>query len=218
MKSRNSFVCIIFFAACMCLVFFTNSRAEVNVYDANRQFLGILLDINPGMFDIFSPSLSKSIPLNIATAPGVIAQHALLFESSDCTGPSYAGVYDQYSVFELEGKYYTGDDSVPPTSKLIKSVRNVSGGGPGCYPSSGSQYVVPAKQVTLPFNAPVAMPLRLEYQPQVIHAVSTIGTVGLLLVSILFSISAIAKIRRRDSISTFEAIKQMLLHRETWGH
>jgi hypothetical protein len=211
-KSKNLFASAFLLFVCIFFSIPANARADIKVYDANGQFLGILLDQHPDYLNVFIPSLLRNVPIDIGS--GVIAEHgALLFETSNCTGSSYVGLTYQYSVFVLEGRYFTGEESISPILKSITSHRAEGGGVPACYPDNSSVLVVPAKEIMLPFNAPVALPMRFEYQPQAAQSASVpaIGTVGLIVVSILFSISAIIRIKRRERISVFEAIRRMVI-------
>jgi hypothetical protein len=134
----------------------------VQVFDANGQYLGMLLGIN----DIWIPALSRRLVLAFTT--GEVGEIIPGFESEDCTGSPFFDDIGQYMVGSYSGKIYGGEKAVAQ-SRYIRS---------RFYPTSGcssfcpapitpcpwpSVPVVSAIEVTLPFSTPLALPLEFRY-------------------------------------------------------
>jgi len=105
-------------AVCSMAVIPANSEVGIEVYDANKQFLGLALGIVGEYAEIYMPSLKKVITIDYGT--GLCRPVALFYETTDCTGIPY--VLDAYSyiVGRGEGGYYTGE-RIAPTQLLSKS-------------------------------------------------------------------------------------------------
>jgi hypothetical protein len=194
---------------CLFFLFPTKSHAEIKGFDANGQFLGVYLGYFQGE-NVFIPSLNLATV--ISSYDGAIyAPVTVLFQSTDCTGTPFSYATQTNMVGCIGTDCYTGEH-VRPTSFQYNSYWGSDG---QCYRTEHAvqeKAVVPTKKVKLPFTAPVALPMHFEYQPQVqASSVPTVGTIGLIAASLLFSISAIIKIKRRDKLSTFEAIKRMVI-------
>jgi hypothetical protein len=215
MKSKNLFLSVFLLAVCLFFSAPNNAQAEVKVYDANGQFLGIFLGYDYPSVYVFVPSLN--VQTGISDSSGVIGVSNiapyLFFESTDCTGTPFARPYATYQLSRVGADNYLGEH-IAPTEMQLHSILDGSLGICQQTTAGFHDRVVPAQRVTqLPFTVPVALPLRFEYQPQIPQTASVpmIGTVGLIAVSILFSISAIIKIKRRDKLSMLEAIKRMVI-------
>ncbi len=145
----------------ICLIGFgkTNVQAEMMAYDADGQYLGILLGTTHGVADIYIPSLDRNVTIHFGS--GDAEETYILFESSDCSGMPYFYSSASYLILKNGGKYYTGQ-KIAPRSVQINSLlwqdglctqdnRNISG-------------LVPAEEVTTPFTVPVALPLSFELE------------------------------------------------------
>jgi len=148
------------------------------VYDANRQFLGLMVDSSwatgSGGPYVFVPSLSKFL---IFGEVGQVYGERLFYESEDCSGIPYTDreVAILYSeIFRNDTKYYALDAQLPSYRYINSVKREERIGGQLVHvcrricevtiPCDGPKYyqVVPVKEVTLPFTAPVALPLEYE--------------------------------------------------------
>lgn len=136
-----------------------------SVYDANEQFLGILPSTADGYLSVFIPALSKFIFLSGVDGdvspyyPGVY----LYFDGSNCSGNPYLDLNMRYEVFKLESKYYAADDVLPIPVDILSISDPGWGAGRGCSDAVLPSYpVLPYKEVILPFNMPVALPLTFK--------------------------------------------------------
>jgi hypothetical protein len=150
---------LLFFLLIICIFTFgkTDAEAEVVVYDADGQFLGV--SDNYPM--IFIPWLEKLT--RVATDSGDLNYTAsLYFESTDCSGQPYASSYFTQLIYMNNEKYYTGE-KVAPINMEIGSLRNSKG---RCYERTNTDTlsVVPAEQVPPPFALPVALPLSMKVE------------------------------------------------------
>lgn len=136
---------------------------SIQVYDANEQYLGILM--YPHM--IFIPSLKKFISLGTNPhhgTPGDIITDYFYYETKDCSGDAYMPSEDWIQK-GVDGKYFVSDQtrtevthwscwssdekiciefSSPQTSSMVKAVE------------------IPKEEI--PFTLPVALPLRYDVQ------------------------------------------------------
>lgn len=154
-------------------------HAEIRVYDANNQFLGIAIGSMGTMgtgqdsFAIYIPAVSMAMDLQTSmveyTAYVPQSKGGVRFLDDKCKGTAYhlncnprnishlsrmvngkLVVADQSACFELSGYYELGSDGV-------------------CYHRPPDWKVPPAGEMidfdesTLPFTLPVALPLRYEY-------------------------------------------------------
>jgi hypothetical protein len=134
----------------------------VQVFDANGQYLGMLLGIN----DIWIPALSRRLTLAFTT--GEVGEIIPGFESEDCTGSPFFDDVGQYIVGSYSGKIYGGEKAVAQ-SRYIRSRFYPTAGCSSFCPAPTtpcpwpSVPVVSAIEVTLPFSTPVALPLEFRY-------------------------------------------------------
>jgi hypothetical protein len=207
-KSTNLIMSVFLSVVCIFFSIPINAQAEINVYDANGQFLGIFLGYNQGV-SVFVPSLNAATGISETNGAITVAPY-LFFESTDCTGKPFMYPSATYNLSRVGADNYLGEHIAPIQLQMHSQSNNGT-----CSQASDTfrPTVVPAQKVTeLPFTVPVALPMRFDYRPQTQTAtIPAIGTVGLIVVSILFSISAIIRIRRKEKLSIFEAIKRMVI-------
>lgn len=154
----------------------STSRAEINVYDNDGQYVGILVGIDhvpPPVFlnyiRVFIPSIGKFV-LFYASADEYIDLEGIseLFETTDCTGPSYSHV-----LIDRETPYPSLFQSIYKTCRGSW----VTNGGlkvitPRSYMQScecikSSQETTSAAELVTtsapPFTLPVKLPFRYEH-------------------------------------------------------
>lgn len=134
----------------------TIDNVVTKVFDANDQYLGNFIVITSDSIDVFIPSLKKQT--RISALDGHIRYLYLYFESNDCTGQAYADhTSAMFHIWLNSGKYYTGVATIPTqiTAQSYKSEGT-------CYSDNQLLDVLPINEITLPFTAPVALPMRLE--------------------------------------------------------
>jgi len=70
----------------------------VHVFDANGQYLGILLGagLSGGAIGVFVPTLSRSVTVGYT---GMVYSRELLFETNNCTGTPYSSSNQTYEIF-----------------------------------------------------------------------------------------------------------------------
>lgn len=139
---------------------------SVKVYDANDQFLGILLN-NGASVEVFIPDLN--LDTLIDTATGEIAIGYTTYESTDCKGEPMISIYSsgnrlwRYSI-NGEEIYMTGTGI--PVQKEGHSVWY--GSNNICQDTSWEKMFFPDSisipKKDIPFTLPVALPLKFRYQ------------------------------------------------------
>lgn len=151
-----------------------SSAGEIKVYDANDQFLGILLNSSVYATTIFIPSLG--VITEITNHPSVspqryadIKEHGngmltcctdkVVFLDSGCTGTKYfdAG-YPALIKDRCDGKYYKTNGNM----KLISGgyIRMLD-----CTPYENGHYTgyyQELEETTLPFSIPLSIPLKFK--------------------------------------------------------
>ena len=138
------------------------SSPGVKVYDANDQFLGILVDEEGTPYyrmKVFVPSLSRVV--SIGYADGEIPFGHLYFSTNNCSGIPYGHPAMRYQIFQTnDGRYFTSEDS--QVGRI--SVNSTLYYGVNCIKSSPvSMIVISLREVTLPFSLPITHPLKFEY-------------------------------------------------------
>jgi len=128
----------------------------VRAYDANSQFLGVLVDDLSGLIRIFVPSLSRTIFLNLED--GDVPQGPLYFDQTGCSGNAYTHPVYRYHIIKIKDEYFTGDGATP--QKI--SFKSILAGE--CWTSLGNDFLLPTKPVILPITLPVALPLNFLSQ------------------------------------------------------
>ena len=146
-------------------------KAQVNgqvpsVYDASGQFLGIMPGTMDGFLSVFIPTLSKFIFISPETGdvnPFYPAVY-LYFDKPECSGNAYLDFSMGYEVFKLESKYIVAEEvAAKPVNILSISRPDWGSGKRPCTGVNSSYLVLPYKEVTLPFNMPVILPLQIRY-------------------------------------------------------
>ncbi len=182
MKRRGNFP---FFVFVTVVLLFSAGRsttyADLNVYDADSQYLGVLLDYGAaGTWRLYVPAINRIISLSHSDND---ENHAdlygpILFSTSDCTGIPFFPFHSrdpQHLVKDRRtNKYYipkNGNVTVPPGSGMMYEY-----GGPAPGICSGtlvnldmSGYVqyTEVGNPQIPFTTPVKLPLRFEYAPAI---------------------------------------------------
>jgi hypothetical protein len=146
------------------------AKAQVNgqapsVYDASGQFLGIMPGTMDGYLSALIPTLSKFIYISPKTGdvdpyyPSVY----LYFDWINCSGNAYLDFNMGYEVIKLESKYIVAEDVAAQPVNILSISAPDWGSGRPCYGVNSSYIVLPYKEVTLPFNMPVTLPLQIRY-------------------------------------------------------
>lgn len=134
------------------------------VYDANNKFLGVLPSDLYGALSFFIPDLSKFIfisPDNGDIVPGV----SLWFTTPDCSEAPYVDTSMRFQVVKLGSKYIKAADDVAPGLLDVYSTcqTDSSGGCQQCVSTGKISILSPQyKEVQLPFNLPVALPVSFQ--------------------------------------------------------
>ena len=160
-------------------------KGPVHVYDADGQYLGILIDYLPDyqpnfvgivgqrlfLVQIFIPGHNKSTYINLretrSQTAGDILKVYIYYDDVGCTGNPYARISDIIVRDMNNGRFYYG---VSPISNVL----NINSHTDPDYPSGCSDYgspnefgVAPVLDLNIPedqfpFSLPVALPLRYE--------------------------------------------------------
>ena len=147
-------------------------QPAIEVYDANDQFLGILVDgdiVLGGFPNIYNPPLSKFMLLDPYTKAPLA--DLLYFESTDCTGTPYSErtwPFSELNIFKNGTKYYV-TEYTDPLTKNISSQKLIAGDcqsicyymDPSCV-APLSNTVLPVLEVTPDITFPVAFPLKFK--------------------------------------------------------
>jgi len=145
---------------------------SIYVFDSQGQKLGKLVDASGGAANIYVESLD--INIDIRYDSGDISDTYLLFTSTDCTGNPYSFSSASYEIIKNLGKYYIGE-KVAPYSVYIESRLWMDGTCIQCSPAGsmnpmgcykGNIDLVSLSEVALPFELPVALPLKYSTQTE----------------------------------------------------
>jgi hypothetical protein len=157
------------------------------VYDANNQFLGYSRSFPTGDSGSFSyngsspptwkyptfsppsvriPELEREVVFYMTGALGDVMGGTVYYTSTDCSGTAYGATITSYQILSYwngqQAVYYTGQEA--SQGVFIQSYQNANQGcnaqGPLANPIYG--WFVPLTQVTLPFNTPIALPLKFK--------------------------------------------------------
>lgn len=138
-----------------------------SVYDNNNQFLGYVDSYMSGFnggIKIYVPTIKKFVGIMSDTSfplpLGEVASPGIYYSNKDCTGKPYANISAMHEIFKIGEKYYTGKNILifnvqpgsfwePFSSTCINIVPDMGG-------------LVELTEINLPFNTPVAFPLRIE--------------------------------------------------------
>jgi hypothetical protein len=137
---------------------------SIQVYDADDQYLGILVSYGRPQA-IYTPDLQTVTLIELDT--GHIVFGDLTFESNDCTGIGYGD--NDFMFRHPDG--FGGNRYYKPILKTVTIIRNSyrRGSFEGiCLGRPGDEYscynLVEISEEDIPFNLPVALPLRYESQ------------------------------------------------------
>jgi hypothetical protein len=137
-----------------------------SVFDASGQYLGIMPGTMDGYLSVLIPTLSKFIFISPETGdlnPYYPAVY-LYFDKTDCSGNAYLDFSMGYEVFKLGSKYIVAEDvAAKPVDILSISGPDWGSGKRPCTNVNYSYLVLPYKEITLPFNMPVILPLQIRY-------------------------------------------------------
>jgi hypothetical protein len=154
----------------------------IQVCDAEDNFLGIIapnteiFTTSDSILTIFIPSLGKLVRINMIgdiLFEGTGNNDSLFFESDDCSGQPYQFCYlagrgpcpeiCEHYIIPFDNSYYITDPVGVPNAEPFKSSWYlVPGDNFGCHSSNLDYSLRPMIKVTLPFDTPVPVPLKLK--------------------------------------------------------
>jgi len=157
MKATNLLTVLLLAAAFLFAISQSNARAEMTVYDNNSQFLGFFVDEGK----VYNPAFASFVSFSLST--GEITSKDLYFESDNCSGIPYIRT-NPNKIIKHDDKYYKTDNA-QVTSKTLGSV--ITYQYLSCYTFQilVKYLVLPAEEIDLPFDLPVALPLNIEFEP-----------------------------------------------------
>lgn len=153
----------------------------IKVYDANEQFLGILLDgsfKHSAAYEIFIPSLNVVTVILQETGARVAdimrSFGNVYFEDNDCCGPAYLGTFStapnilyRFGSSGNSSRYFFG---VAPEEKGFYVSSKINFKGDCLHRVSSKQRhsdrgyrAIEISKEEIPFNLPVPLPLRYEW-------------------------------------------------------
>ncbi len=104
--------------------------AEIKVYDANNQYLGLLVTMTYRSVSVFIPSLEAFIVFSFPGGGGDLMAYdlpiALSYESDDCSGIAYTSPHIGNHIYLVENNYFIVD-STGTKSIIVKSSKNSGG-------------------------------------------------------------------------------------------
>jgi len=138
-----------------------------SVYDANNQFLGYVDHYAPafGGIEIYIPSLKKFMGIVTSTIgalpAGEVHSPPIYFANKNCNGKAYVIMDAIHAIAKIAGKYYTG--KIMSMIELQPNSAWDSNSG-SCFDVTWNPggLVELTEEISLPFNTPVALPLRIE--------------------------------------------------------
>ena len=147
------------------------AKADIQGYDNNNQYWGILIDFGDDEMDLFIPSLGGTFKYDADDYSGWCGDELqVVFESSNCSGTPYSqGLFPlifDFSPTPIEGFYkvdYSGKKAFTPGSYYEYPC--VCQQNTTSYPNA--EYY-PYVQVQMPFTTPVALPLRFEVRTKTV--------------------------------------------------
>ena len=90
MKSKCSLITVSILLMTIYVFSSSNAQADVQVYDNNNQYQGIMTDMDGGGIDIFIPTLGGILRYSTDYSGWCGDELEVLFESNDCSGTPYA--------------------------------------------------------------------------------------------------------------------------------
>ncbi|KPA13818.1 membrane protein, partial [Candidatus Magnetomorum sp. HK-1] len=185
-KLFKLFIIIYFFFTINCMT----AQAEIKVFDANGQYIGVLLGVKYGLtgVEVFIPALNSIMYLqmemdysrNDNNFVGVIsypqadvddagAYYNFTYENNDCTGKPHWSIFMYNGIKKPMcggGKYYIGDIEHQKTfiakSQLIYDSQSKSCKCISLTSQEIRVYVL-VIETDLPFVLPVRLPLKFQY-------------------------------------------------------
>lgn len=157
MKTTKLSTVMLVAAAFLFAVSQSNARAEMTVYDNNSQFLGFFVDEGK----VYNPAFASFVSFSLST--GDIISKDLYFESDDCSGIPYIRT-NPNNIIKHDYKYYRTDNA-HVTVKTLGSVITYQYHSCYKFPILVEYLVLPAEEINPPFHLPVALPLRIEFEP-----------------------------------------------------
>ncbi|RLB12297.1 MAG: hypothetical protein DRG39_02275 [Deltaproteobacteria bacterium] len=190
MLKKKGFICMM--ALFLLLLGSAQVKAEFKVYDANGQYLGILVTLNgPGKPVIFVPSLKAIFRVVIpdwtsnkdtGIVPGYLSVVYIVYKNNTCSGSAYvdAGEFAFPYLVELSNDLFLIDPDKVETiqSNLLFTKTSSWENGHEVEKCVSLKSVMPdiddfinivpltpLSEDQLPFKLPIKLPLRLEYVP-----------------------------------------------------
>lgn len=179
-KKLSMFVAI----TLLIIVYGNTSFAEIKVYDAGNQYLGILVSYGGNLVALYDVNTKRIFEILLSS--GQLDSCDLYYESNDCSGDPFLRVGITNEVSKNNDKFYTGSQIG------IISARNINSRHPheqSCMPYNYVGQTINAVEVPsdqIPFTLPVVLPLRFEY----FHLSSSVPAVTPGGLTLLFSLLA----------------------------
>ncbi len=163
MKRLKASIGIVLFVVVLSLFAAGNTDADMQVYDADGQYLGILSDAAP--MSIYMPSMELFALINYE---GGLPIRSFDYESDDCTGQPYIPSSLAPILYWSIGKYWHAE-KVAPISIYVRSTLYLSSvePSPKCIPQINitlKSLVRAIEAPPPPFTLPVALPLSFEVE------------------------------------------------------
>ena len=168
MKSKNFLITTIVLFSVIVALNPSIAKADIQVYDNNNQYLGILLELGNTQLSLFIPSLGASWIFQPNSSPCGDEANAY-FVSSDCSGQPYSRgplpYINDLTGTDLGGYFkpdYSAKENITPGSRIDFNC--------GCQSTSSypqAEYY-PLTQLQMPFTTPIALPLRFEVRTRAV--------------------------------------------------
>jgi hypothetical protein len=171
MNSKHFYGKLLVLAFTLLWIISGTAMAEMKVYDADDQFLGILLGVEEGPL-VYLSSLDMIVTLNTDETVSPKGKYSdastecFYYTAADCAGTPYVyGGYGNAKVIYKKGgtsNYYSLDigtsNVFTPASYCDQSGVCNNASGP-----HGEAFYFRVQSVTLPFSTPVKHPFKWEY-------------------------------------------------------
>ena len=152
----------------VCLSWATSVFAEISVYDANDQYLGVVIDLD--FFEeqaVFIPQFS--LPVWFEDDWTILSKNRLYFETNDCSGISYLRDDDAKHQYIFKGPCGS-DDIYYSVNNIHKSFipKSYYGSSCECIQSSATEpqdhiELSEFQKSSFPFTLPIATPVQFKY-------------------------------------------------------
>ncbi|MBT8323599.1 MAG: hypothetical protein KJO94_08975 [Eudoraea sp.] len=143
--------------------------ADIQVYDNNNQYLGIMTEMGSDEIYIFIPTLGGILQYSTDYSGWCGDELEVFFESNDCSGTPYAkGAFPL--IFDLSPTPIEGFYKVDFSSKKTFTPGSYYDFDCTCQPNTyyPSAEYYPYVQVQLPFTTPIALPLKFEVRTRAV--------------------------------------------------